>query len=1855
MLDDEDDPLQELQRRKREATVAAERERRRKSVGKTGLPVEPSAEVSQNVSRETIPTLRDRAAMLRATAPTSPPAEPSPVRETLGDMARQAGNFARGVPLGLAESGTSIAGAIGGVADKLVDTGIPDWARRTNEQAEEFYHPEGGAGAAGTMAGGLAGSTALLMAGGTPAARLLGVRGVQTLARPAARYVGEKLGRDVSDIPETSALEAGMAGLDVQFGASLHGGIGGDIGRVLDRQSAADQAARTLESARIRGTAAARLKRMSGRLLPAETGPFDEPMHGQAPPSSDQQAALAAEEPAHAMNAARDAVANEPPSSVSEALRRFEAEQARGQNARDRYDVIPPQPPPGPNVDTRPLREILRDAQPTLRPDEATAADVAAHRAQRGPTPAQARVEEPLPPDETQAGAEAIGPTAPGFPRKRVLSDAERELEMEQLGKRDEQRAADAAAAEAAADAARPHTHARVLGDRGGNLRRLSDVKTAAIEDELARLKQQHAENLHRYTGNYLTQDQVEAYADSEAGARAPKRGKDSLGLTRRENGGLTPGEAKREADPEQLASPSATAEEARLQRTMQRLTDELDARRGSPREPATGGFVDPETGRPGYAAAGQLGILTAPGIGAAAGAALAPEGQRKEGAAIGAVVGLGGAVLGASRLRQFSEARAARAAEVARRAEDPAARMTRLLREQRGRPASETPYENIAINGVPHHMSVNAGEARPGRFNRIGAIGDLPSLFEGDEGRDLFGGAANMRETSVGKRQPTQSAMRDAIAAVGDDEFRSRVKLHLEDLGEDLSPEEHAAEVEGVARTIVNEHAPAGAISAKEMAARRDELGSPKSEAEATATPDQGELGGGLTLDQHTHRDVRAAAERMRAAGRETEAEFAHEVADYMEPGQEPHQLPGGRTYREALKHIDEADARFARGDVTRDLEKSLPSNADPLEQLKDSKKATDGLQGTLFATGGLGHALTTELGKNALTATVGAAAGAAIDKENPKTGAVVGALGLLGARKLVNNLTGPRTPARRLTRPEMDTRARMGPEASMRNTSTSPRDVRDALESTLTPAARSSESSLTEGIVREKRGQMDRDLAVTRNALESVQGTLQKKPVADKLAFVHAVETGAKQADPALQPVADGIRKALDTERDKIRALGTGKLDNFIENYFPHIWQDPNAASAWLGKVLGRRPMEGSKSFLKQRTIPTVQEGMEAGLVPVSYDPVELTMLKLREMRKYRMAQEVIGDMKSRGLLQKVAEPGRLPLGHALLTDRAFQGYSAPEPVAKLINNYLSPGLRGNAAFDAYMGAGNVMNSVQLGLSAFHAGMTTVEAAVSQTANAVGDLFKGNLGEAARTLTKGRAAGAVAGGVIGAATSKEGDKPLGRAVAGGVIGALVGGALGQVGRGNRLANAYKADPTILDPQTREMVESIAKAGGRPKMEYAGQARKDFTAALQGKQFGRAAAKFLPATLETLMIPLFDKLVPAQKLAVFSDMASRDIAAHAGGNPDELRAALQKSWNSTDNRMGSVVYDNLFWPKAVKDMMHATVRSVGWNWGTFRELGGGAADLGQYLKNAATAGKTAELSKRAQYLIALPMTVGLLGAATQYMYTGTMPETLFDYFHPKTGTKDADGNDNRIVLPTYMKDVFAYGKDIAKGRPLNTIKHKLSPLLTTAINMLENQDYYGDEIANMDDPFVQRWQQRAAYAAKESQPFFVQNVQEDTKRHASGVERAATFVGVTPANREDVRTNAQNTMQGYLAKRTPERTPEEAEASRQRADLRNIVRTQGPDAAKAELKKRIEAGQLTRAQVKAVLESGHTSSIETQFKQLTLTEAERVFAQGNAREKQLWAPLLQTKRSNARSRGIPNVSSAPISPPPPQ
>lgn len=173
---------------------------------------------------------------------------------------------------------------------------------------------------------------------------------------------------------------------------------------------------------------------------------------------------------------------------------------------------------------------------------------------------------------------------------------------------------------------------------------------------------------------------------------------------------------------------------------------------------------------------------------------------------------------------------------------------------------------------------------------------------------------------------------------------------------------------------------------------------------------------------------------------------------------------------------------------------------------------------------------------------------------------------------------------------------------------------------------------------------------------------------PLPRNLAFIDAYESGNVSALSTLdQKAATEFHKLNTADVARVRALGTGALTTFYANYFPHIWEDPKAAAAVFGKLLGHSPLEGPKSFLKQRTHQLFADGLAAGLKPVHDNPVDLWLLKKREIERFILAHNFTKEMKDAGLMKFKYAFAKAPDGWRTVDDSAFSVYGPPTVTVK------------------------------------------------------------------------------------------------------------------------------------------------------------------------------------------------------------------------------------------------------------------------------------------------------------------------------------------------------------------------------------------------------------------------------------------------------------------------------------------------------------------------------------------------------------------------------------------------------------
>ena len=790
------------------------------------------------------------------------------------------------------------------------------------------------------------------------------------------------------------------------------------------------------------------------------------------------------------------------------------------------------------------------------------------------------------------------------------------------------------------------------------------------------------------------------------------------------------------------------------------------------------------------------------------------------------------------------------------------------------------------------------------------------------------------------------------------------------------------------------------------------------------------------------------------------------------------------------------------------------------------------------------------------------------------------------------------------------------------------------------LRPPNISVESKATSGILREKLAELAQKDVQARTALKQAKAEFDKAGPEAGLQFQYTMEEGGKQSTPELQHLADHLENAFEDRAEQVRQLGTGKLEQLVENYFPHLWSKPKEAQGILAQIFAKRPLRGPASFLKRRTIPTVREGIEAGLTPLSYNPIDQSLVKLHEMDKYVMGQKVINEMKESGLMKFIKASESLPDGYAKIddrfsevvqyrksdegpTERIIRGrWVAPIDAARVLNNYLSPGLNRFATFRALRWMGNALNQAQLGLSAYHLNFTAIDSATSKLALGIEKASRGN-SEAGMDLAK----------------STIGNPALYAPIE-------------NYLRGDKVLKEY-TKPGSVGGEYTKIADALIKAGGRVQMDafYRNSTAANFMEAIRKGNYPGAILRAPFAALDAASKPIMETIVPRMKLGIFADMAKDILARLPEDTPKaKIREELGKAWDSVDNRMGQMVYDNLFWDKTLKDLAMVSVRSVGWNLGTLRELGGGVKDSATILKRLKAGDPV--LTHRMAYLVSLPVTVGMIGAMYQYLHTGKGPQSLQDYFMPLTGKKNPDGSDERVIFPSYMKDILPLAKAAAHGpfklitRLSEMVVNKAQPMFSAIGQMLRNKDFYGTQIRNVDDPIVQQSKQELEFVAKQFLPFSIRGAQRrQSERPEAKVE---SFAGIMPAPGELTRTDAEQKMYEIMKSKFAEGgvTPE----ARARSDIKKqIVDEQRKGKAMPELKSELDyfrkTGQLTKGQVGRTWSQMRFIDIESKkghspeeanklwrFKALSVDEAQQVYKVANDNEKALFKPLMDRK-----------------------
>jgi hypothetical protein len=681
--------------------------------------------------------------------------------------------------------------------------------------------------------------------------------------------------------------------------------------------------------------------------------------------------------------------------------------------------------------------------------------------------------------------------------------------------------------------------------------------------------------------------------------------------------------------------------------------------------------------------------------------------------------------------------------------------------------------------------------------------------------------------------------------------------------------------------------------------------------------------------------------------------------------------------------------------------------------------------------------------------------------------------------------------------------------------------------IEKIFSPTTVSPKAGEAEASIRTAGGQAARSTEQTAAAMEPYHRAVNAASEPERYDFISYVE-GEHQNIPKkdLAPLAGELRKAMELRRQKLESMPKTAQAQFVDDFYAHMWQDPVTGNK-VNFVGGGRGAgkQGSGASLKARTIPTISEGIKAGLKPITTDPIETTMRYAASMDKFIAQQEVFEAAVNNGTIKYVrpkvygasGNPSsfKVPEGYVPLEGRGATNIKgerayAPADWARVYNNYISRGFHGNEEagrfYDGIQSVSNGITAMELGLSGYHAFTMANEAIISDVAKGISQLVGGQPIRALGSLAKAPAAP-----VTKYQLGKKGEQVyLGRTPGTPDLRRLVdlqtaaGGR--AVGKGHSPDYRFSKMGSYWTAFKRgalkaEMAQSKANIQARPIVGT-----------------GKELFKVIGRTMETVAQPIFEKMIPRIKNGAFYDVMGEWIKANPTAPYDAQVAMARKIWDSIDNRFGEMVQDNIFWNKTMKQVAQVAMRSYSWNMGTVREIGGGA--ISAATKPGRISIKSKDYDPRAAYVLALPMTMATINAVYQFLKTGKAPESPEDLVAPRTGgTSPGFGGrgevEERAMLPGYHRDVLGWWND-AKQEAAN--KFAKGPHMAFQIAQPGGmKDFAGNPVVDQSKDAMSQLGQYFSWAADSISPISVKQVMQGNKT-GSNLGFLSSMAGVRPA-----------------------------------------------------------------------------------------------------------------------------------------
>lgn len=527
--------------------------------------------------------------------------------------------------------------------------------------------------------------------------------------------------------------------------------------------------------------------------------------------------------------------------------------------------------------------------------------------------------------------------------------------------------------------------------------------------------------------------------------------------------------------------------------------------------------------------------------------------------------------------------------------------------------------------------------------------------------------------------------------------------------------------------------------------------------------------------------------------------------------------------------------------------------------------------------------------------------------------------------------------------------------------------------------------------------------------------------------------------------------------------------------------------------------------------------------------------------------------------------------------------------ENVARLLNNYLSKDyIRDTPLGSLLMSIKNATTALELSISPFHAVFETLESVSSQIGLGITRVWnQGILQGDPKALGKG---------LLDIVTSPTAF----------IFDATTGGRVIKfIKNEQQFLNTAGGQKFIKRfPQAAEIINDLFTGGGKLAMheDYKIKMLTSFTEALNSNNYLGALMRLIPAANIQLMRPLFEIYIPRLKVGIFFKEYSQQLEENAQqiSNGKLTKPELaRRTWDSVENRFGEMNFDNLFWTRTFKTALQFMFRSVTWKLGNVRGFGGGVAGQLKYLVEAIKGKRVPKIHPQFAWLLGLGLLTATMSTILMKTLSGDYPKEFIDYFFPKTGDKDKNGNDLRIAMPTYIKDLFSLQRE-----PVHYVTSSFSGMMSKTIEAMNNRDFYGNFIYDPGAPTYEKFYDSIINIVP--MPFAVNNYKELTQNTKQSM--ATKILGVfafVKAPRDYIITPFQKELAKVYESQMGSKslTPEQQEVNSLKREIKDKI-TQKTLTGE-ELLKAINDKVITEKGLKTFLENTNLSPLQIQWKYL--------------------------------------------------